>query len=292
MQNVEPNRRLFNLDIARKETSNNIFSSLLGSAFERLLHLRELDDFYARVAGTDSDVPFVEKILAELDLQYEIGDRDLIHIPRTGPLVIVANHPLGMADGILLASIVRAVRPDFKMLANIALNRVHELSDTLISVDPYRRPTAFNSNTRPVKEAIRWLQNGGALAVFPAGEVAHFDLRKRQITDPPWNASVARIIRKVRAQALAVFIDGSNSVVFQLAGLVHTNLRTAMLPRELLNKRGRKVKVSISSPISFERIEVFDSNHEMIRYLRRRTYLLANRLPSSGVRKRLSSVSS
>src|SRR5262249_57701284 len=145
---------------------------------------------------------------------------------------------------------------------------------------PYGGAEADKSNTRPVKEAVRWLQNGGALGIFPAGEVAHFNLGKRQITDPQWNPSVARIIRKVRAQALAIFIDGSNSLMFQLTGLIHAGLRTAMLPRELLNKRGRLIKVRISTPIPIDRLEPFDSNTEIIAYLTRRTYLLPNPLPS------------
>ena len=292
MQNVEPTKRVLSLAFERKLPTNNLFSGLLEGTLDRILHLRKLDDFYARVAGANFDIPFVDRILKELDLQYELGDKDSMQIPRTGPLVVISNHPLGMVDGILLGSIFRTIRPDFKMLANNALNTVPELRDTLIHVDPYGGATAAKSNTRPVKEAIRWLRNGGSLGIFPAGEVAHFNLAKRQVTDPQWNPSVARIIRKTRAQVLAVFIDGSNSLVFQLTGLIHAGLRTAMLPRELLNKRGRMIKVRISSPIPIERLEAFESNAEMIGYLRRRTYLLANQIPPSSLAKNASSVAS
>ena len=291
MENVERKRRRSSLVFERKKTSNNPISCLLENTINSLLHLRKLDDFYARVARADFDIPFVDRILKELDLQYELRDKDSMQIPRTGPLVVVANHPLGMADGILLGSIIRTIRPDFKMIANSALSSVHELRDTLISVDPYRGPTHAKSNLRPVKEAISWLQNGGALGIFPAGEVAHFSLGRMQITDSEWNPSIARIIRKVRAQALAVFIDGSNSLIFQLIGLIHAGFRTAMLPRELLNKRTRRIRVRISSPIQFERLEAFGGDAEIIGYLRRRTYLLANQLAASSAGRKLPRIS-
>src|SRR5262245_15162968 len=137
MQNVESKRRLFSLDVIKRGPYDHQLAPLLESAFDRIFHLRELGDFYARVARADSDIPFVDRILQELDLKYELGDRGSTQIPRTGPLVVVANHPLGMADGILLGSIFRTMRKDFKMLANSSLNTVHELRDTLISVDPY-----------------------------------------------------------------------------------------------------------------------------------------------------------
>src|SRR5215510_6938548 len=247
------------------------------SALERLLLLRKLDELYFEVVREDCELNFVERILKALNISYQLESNDLRQIPRQGPVVVVANHPFGMVDGAILASIVRSVRPDFKLLANFSLNRISELRNTIIPVDPYGKADSTKGNIRPVREAIAWLKNGGALGVFPAGDVAHIEFRHREITDPDWNAAVARIIRKIKAPALPVFFGGLNSLLFQLAGLLQSRVRTALLPREFLNKRGKKVEIRIGSLISFERLEAFDNDEAMIDYLRRRTYLLKNR---------------
>ena len=277
MKPVENVRPIFELTAPFEGPLRRKLAAPVKTALERVLLLKKLGQFYADVARGDSEAHFIEKVLEALDVSYEIGKDDFANVPREGPLVVVANHPMGMVDGLILASIVRSVRPDFKLLANLSLNRITELCDTLFWVDSYGKSDSIRANTRPVREAIAWLRTGGALGVFPAGEVAHINFRKREITDPEWNASIARIIRKTSAPALPVFFDGSNGMVFQLAGVVHARLRTALLPREFLNKRGKKVGVRIGSLLPFERLEAFDNDYAMIDYLRRRTYLLANR---------------
>ena len=186
------------------------------SLLERLLLLRKLDRFYAEAARGDCELHFIERVLQALDVECESGKDDRARIPREGPLVVVANHPFGMLEGLVLASIVRSVRPDFKLLANSSLSGITELCDTLILVDPYGKSGSIKLNTRPIREAIAWLRKGGALGVFPAGEVAHIDWRKRVIADPEWSPSVARIIRKTGAQALPIFFDGRTACSFNL----------------------------------------------------------------------------
>lgn len=280
MKPVEYVRSIFELTVPFDGLLRRKLAAPVKSALERLLLLRKLDQFYAGVARRDSETHFTERVLEALDVSYGIGKDDSARIPGEGPLVVVANHPMGIVDGVILASIVRSVRSDFKLLANSSLSRITELCDTLIPVDPYGKFDSIRANTRPVREAIAWLRNGGVLGVFPAGEVAHINFRECEITDPKWNASIARIIRKAGAPVLPVFFEGSNSVAFQLAGLIDSRFRTALLPREFLNKRGKNVEVKIGSLIPFERLQVFENDCAMIDYLRRRTYLLTNRCSS------------
>src|SRR6185437_16060594 len=100
-----------------------------------------------------------------------------------------------------------------------------------------------------LKEAIRHLRAGGLLLIFPAGEVSHFDLKRREICDAPWTQTAARLIRITGAKSLPVLIGGANGIPFQMLGIVHPSLRTAALPAELLNKRGRAVEIRIGAPI-------------------------------------------
>jgi putative hemolysin len=124
---------------------------------------------------------------------------------------------------------------------------------------------------------MEWLRQGGALAVFPAGEVSQWNVREAQVTDPAWNTVAARLVRKAGASALPVYFCGRNSVTFQLLGLIHPRLRTLFLLQEFLQQREKDVRVRIGKAIPSELIANLDSDEEATEYLRLRTYLLSYR---------------
>jgi putative hemolysin len=113
------------------------------------------------------------------------------------------------------------------------------------------------------------------LAVFPAGEVAHYQLSRGQVTESEWQTSIGQLMRSLKAPVLPVFFSGRNSLIFQLGGLLHPRLRTGLLVHEFLNKRGRVVSGRIGHPIPFERLKTLGSNEELMEYLRHRTQWLA-----------------
>ena len=115
------------------------------------------------------------------------------------------------------------------------------------------------------------------LVLFPAGDVTRLNWKDRGIVDPPWNPGVARLIRMAGCPALPVYFKGSNGLGFQLMGALHPRLRTASLPREMLNKRGKIVEMRVGRPVAAKSLEAFESDAETIEYLRFRTYLLASR---------------
>jgi putative hemolysin len=128
-----------------------------------------------------------------------------------------------------------------------------------------------------LKAAIEHVRGGGMLVVFPAGEVSHLCLRNGRVEDREWHASVGGIIRRTGASAVPIHVSGSNSVLFQLAGLVHPVLRTALLPRELLNKERMSVTIRVGPPVAGAKLAELRSDAERSSYLRWRTYLLSNR---------------
>jgi hypothetical protein len=128
-----------------------------------------------------------------------------------------------------------------------------------------------------LKESIAWLERGGLLAVFPAGEVAHLNLKEGAVTDPEWNRSIARIIRFTRASALPVFFPGANSALFQLLGFLHPKVRTALLAHEFLNKTNRTIEFRIGNPIAPAKLGTYQDDVALTRYLRHRTYMLQGR---------------
>ena len=248
--------------------------SVVGGALERVLLFDQLNALYRRTLHLQDSRHFYEKLLEALRIRYQVSPEDLARIPPQGPVVVTSNHPFGAIEGIILASILRSVRPDVKFMANFLLGTIPELQNLFILVDPYARATSTYANVPALRETLNWLKGGAMLVAFPAGEVSHIDLLSRTVTDPEWSDSIARIIRATAADALPVCFSGANGLTFQVLGLVHPRLRTALLPHEFLNKHDKTIPLRIGSPIPFHRLAAFKTDQELMAYLRNRTYAL------------------
>jgi putative hemolysin len=139
-------------------------------------------------------------------------------------------------DGALLTELLSRVRSDVRVLTNRVLHELPELARFCIFLDPFERQENRFANGRALKQAIDHVRGGGLLLIFPAGEVAHFDLRTRAIRDREWMPTAARLVRITGAKAVPILVRGSNSLRFRMLGMVHPRLRTAALPPELLKK--------------------------------------------------------
>jgi putative hemolysin len=218
---------------------------------------------------------FLERTLEALGINVVLDETELDRIPKTGPVVVVANHPFGALEGLVMAAVLRKRRPDLKIMANHLLRRVVELENLFLFVDPFiGGANTVHGNGAALKKILGWLRGGGLLGVFPAGEVSHLQVLRRTATDPPWNDSVARIIRKTEATAVPMFFQGTNGPLFHLAGLIHPRLRTVLLPHALVRKAGSKIQVRIGRPLSPGHLAHCPTDQDMIAYLRHRTYLL------------------
>lgn len=242
----------------------------------KLIPMAEMRELYERVRSAPNGFR-LETLLEEMQVDLELQPADLERIPAKGPLVAVANHPFGVLDGAALGVLLSRVRPDVRVITNSLLEGIPELSEHCFFVDPFHSPTSVEKNLRALKQAIEWLQQGGALAVFPAGEVSQFNVGQGQIADPAWNTVAARLIRKTGASALPVYFCGHNSVTFQLLGMIHPRLRTLVLIQEFLQQRGKKLEVRVGTSIPSELIVNIEDDREATEYLRLRTYLLAQR---------------
>jgi len=273
---TQPNHHepILKLNIRWESIAQQKLLPVVSGALERVLLFDQLNALYHQILHLEDSRGFPEKLLEALRVHYEVSPGDMARIPRDGPVVVTSNHPFGAIEGIILANILRSVRPDVKVMANFLLGSIPELRDLFILVDPFACPTSTYANVRGLRETLTWLKRGGMLAVFPAGEVSHIDLPSRTVTDPEWNVSIARIIRATGASALPVYFSGANGLAFQLLGLVHPRLRTALLPHEFLNKRDKTIGLRIGSPLAFDRLAAFGTDQELMQYLRHRTYAL------------------
>jgi putative hemolysin len=256
-------------------TEPSLLAGLPGFA-GKFIPMEQVRELYQRVRSAPQGFR-LEALLAEMKVKLDVQPADLERIPIKGPLVAVANHPFGVLDGAALAVLLSRVRPDVKILTNSLLEGIPELHQHCIFVDPFRTPSSTDKNVKPLKQALAWLRQDGALAVFPAGEVSQWNVREAQVTDSAWNTVAARLVRKTGASALPVYFCGRNSVTFQLLGLINPKLRTLFLLQEFLQQREKDVQIRIGGAIPSELIANLDCDEEATEYLRLRTYLLSYR---------------
>ncbi len=267
--------------------AESVIGRALCAACERGLALPALNRVYAHSQGADAG-DFSQRVLQTLDVRVQVSDDALQTIPKTGPLVVVANHPFGGLDGLILAALLQRVRSDARVLVNFLLARIPEMRAGSFFVDPFGGAAAAARNRAAMRTAMHWVERGGALGVFPAGEVSHFTWRRGCVSDPAWSDTVARLVLRTRATVVPIYFDGHNSRLFQLLGLLHPRLRTAMLPRELLRLRGHSVRVEIGAAIPPERLARLRQESpvsaarradaaDVTEFLRLRTYILRGR---------------
>ena len=256
-----------------------VLAGLPGLA-SKLIPLDQAQQLYRRVRRAKADLhggSMLEALLREMHIDLRIHQADIERIPRKDPVVVVANHPYGMLDGAVLAVLLSRVRPDVKVLTNFILKDVPELEQYCIFVDPFQNPTSIERNRRALKEALAWVEDGGMLGIFPAGEVSYWQSPQAGIVDPQWSETAIRIIRKTGAATLPVYFCGRNSLAFQVVGLLHSRVRTAFLLHEFLQQSGKTVALRVGSAIPVHSIASIRDDREGTEYLRWRTYLLAQR---------------
>jgi putative hemolysin len=249
----------------------------LGKPVGYTMGLHLINNIYNNVTARSCQEDFLDKTLDFMNVEYRVSDDDLTRIPRQGPAVVVANHPFGAIEGVIIMHLLSKIRPDFKVMGNYFLRLIPQLRDRIIFVDNFGRADSLRQNIGPMKECLRCLRNGHLLAIFPAGEVSHVMLRKRRIMDPAWLPSVSRIIHRTQVPALPIYFHGRNTMFFQILGMVHPMLRTMMLPREFANKCHSTIDLSVGSLIPYKKLAVMQQDVELINYLRLRTYILKQR---------------
>ncbi|MBF9001447.1 lysophospholipid acyltransferase family protein [Vibrio nitrifigilis] len=236
--------------------------------------LSQLDKFYAQRPAGCNTREFLRFTLEVLNIDYQVIRGSINHVPESGATVVVANHPLGCVEGVILAELLLEKRSDVQILANHYLKTVPELDELFIGVDVFEGPKAAKANLMAMRRAHKHLDQGGLLLIFPAGEVSQLvDHKQRRLEDKEWSQSVSRLVKKHKATTVPVYIDGHNSKRFYMAGKIHPLLRTLMLGRELLNKTQSRIQISIGEAIHYKEVHHL-CDEQMVNYLRLNTYLL------------------
>jgi len=210
-----------------------------------------------------------------LDVRYDT--EALARIPKTGPVVVVANHPYGVLDGIVISWLVEKVRPDFVVLTNAVLMRAQEVQDFILPIDFSGTQEALQINIRSRAAAREQLERGGCVVVFPAGAVstAPDRLGRRPAVDGRWQPFVAQLIQRSKATVAPLWFGGQNSRLFQIASHVSLTLRISLIFHEVKARIGEELPVAVGEPIPFERLDALKDRQALADHLREITYALA-----------------
>lgn len=217
--------------------------------------------------------PFEARALETLAITFDVED-NAGSIPETGPLIVAANHPTGIADGLVLVEAIRRRRSDVRVVTNHLLACIPEVRNTCFFIDPFGGNASVRRNLAGLRAAYNWLRLGGSIVLFPAGEVAWrgwFGAIRRGLTptDSEWYPTLGRLALATGAQVVPAYLRARNSPAFYAAGTLHPTLRTLLLGRELLRQRGRTLSIRFDTPVPSDRIRAFSSADEVTRYVRR-----------------------
>ena len=218
---------------------------------------------------------FIDAILDHIEVKIEIDDVELRNIPKEGSFIALANHPFGGIEGLMLLKVICSQRPEFKLMANFLLNKIPNLKDYFIPVNPFENVKSISS-LGGMKLAMETLRDGIPLGIFPAGEVSTFKTSEQRVTDKQWNPVVGKMIQKSKVPVLPVYFHGNNGLLFNILGMIHPSLRTARLPSEFLNKKGHTIKIRIGKPIPAEEYNDFQHINNLLAFLRAKTYALGS----------------
>ena len=224
--------------------------------------------------------------IRSLELTIVYNEDALECLPATGALVIVANHPFGVLDGLIISHLTSKLREDFLVLTNSVLYRAEEIRSHLLPIDFAETKEALSTNLKSRAAAKAHLLKGGCLVIFPAGgaSTAPKPWSKRAV-DPEWKNFTARLIIAAKAPVVPVYFAGQNSRLFQIASHISLTLRLSLFFKEVYDKIGSEIQMRIGQAIPYKDLEALDRK-DLMEHLRKATYALGASLPHRRIRGR------
>jgi putative hemolysin len=248
---------------------------LVPKLFGRWLGLKETEQIYRTLADDRREVPFFQKVVDAFDLTVSCRREAMDRIPRTGPLVVVANHPLNGIDGVALAHIVSQVRPDVKIMLTATFDGLPGIADHGIFVSDSNGPSA-RSRSEPTRQAIEWLRQGHVVILFPAGQGSYVkENGRRDPVDVSWMPGVSLLVRKSQAAVLPIYVHGTPGRMFQALRRFLHPAACFLLLREIVKQKSTTVRLTVGEAMSCERVLAQGEPKEQVSFLRRVTYELA-----------------
>lgn len=243
----------------------------------RMKKLKRLNTLRSSSSGKKG-IARIDQLLEELEISFDFPEKDLGTIPKTGPFIVIANHPFGGLDELILLKHFLSIRPDFKVFTTPILQKVGGLEDYLMPGPAFTSIGIQRPTLEQLLQVAHHLHAGGSLGLFPSRNISGYDLQSHSIIDPPWGKTVLMFIRNSKVPVIPFYFKGSNSLFFQLLGFIHSSLQALRLPAELLNKKRSSIAIRIGHPIAAKDQEEFRDLSRYGRYLRAKIYALGTSL--------------
>ncbi|MGO9740484.1 MAG: lysophospholipid acyltransferase family protein [Roseiarcus sp.] len=227
------------------------------------------------------DESFWQAAVRKLELDVRFDAAALQRIPKSGSVVVVANHPYGVLDGIVISWLIEHARPDFVVLTNAVLMRAPEVHGFILPIDFSETPEAMETNLKSRAAARAQLERGGVVVVFPAGSVstAPDRLGLQPAVDGRWQPFVAQLLQRSKATVVPIWFGGQNSRLFQIASHLSQTLRLSLIFHEVKARIGALMQVEIGEPIAFENLAAIKDRQALADHLREITYALERDAP-------------
>ena len=222
--------------------------------------------------------PFWSQALDLLGIELLTSESEISRIPKKGPLVIVANHPHGLVDGMVLAELIGTVRTDYKILTRSLLTGVKQIDQFMIPVPFDHEENALQKSLQMRRLAMKHLENDGVLVLFPSGKVASSDTIFGSVVEGEWSPFTAKLIQKSNADVLPIFFPGSNSRMYQIANQISATLRQGLLIYEVVHAMNKPQKPVVGNLIKQDEISSWRRDPRgFMRWLRDTTIALGSR---------------
>ena len=248
------------------------------SSIEILLGRNKIEAVYNNLKDEQFNLTtFFSSALKETKITAKYDLEKLQAVPKTGPLMFVANHPFGVVDGIVLCDMALRVRGDLRIMLHSLLCQDSQLAQFFLPIDFQETKQALKTNIRSKQLALEFLSQDIPVLIFPSGMVSTADkFGFGTVRDAPWSTFAAKIVREARATVVPIFFHGQNSRKFHVASHIGEPFRMAMLVHEAINKFGKTVEIEIGEPLTWERLADRGGRQQLTDYLYQQVQSLRN----------------
>ncbi len=221
---------------------------------------------------------FINSVLEEFQINYEIDSDDLKRIPKKGPFIAVSNHSLGGLDVLILIKVLTEIRPDFKVVVNKLIHEIVPMQAYSIAVGEHSKRGIQTPAFSELRQVIITGNLEGGLGIFPAGLTSPNQSTINSSIDKIWDISILRLIKKAEVPIVPIYFKGNQSWLGHMLGGIHPLFKPMRLPSEFFKRKSGMIKMRIGSPVSIEEQNEYKDIYLFRRYLRSRVYALGTSL--------------
>ena len=259
---------------------HNIAQRLIIKLIENLTGKRKLEKLYRSYIPDNQDPSnFWADILSLMEIKIVNKSKKPLLIPEKGPLMIIANHPFGIIDGLILCSLISKKRKDFKIMTHETLQFLPQLGEFILPVDfSNNKKQSVKSNIETAKKAKQHLLNNGALIVFPSGSVSTAKSIKSEAKDDAWKSFPAKLIQQTKTDILPIYFDGKNGLLFHIfaSKLNNQTLKYSSYIHETRKKIGKEIIIYSGNILMYNKVSHIEDRNVLTDYLKDLTYSLKN----------------